>query len=219
MAKSPSAKLPELDDRTWDELEVLPHNDGTLLFKDRIRKRVKSGAFEDVPVRVRIVRPMQIAQARAEARQLFATIGGLDPERDADVFRELEQLCIMAHAIRHPDAPHGQFCTAEELGRDYDEGSLWDLKGRIEALRLMMDPRESNMGPDETWGRIAAIATKGNLLPLADIAGHEQASFTVFMASQALKSPTGVAWLQSFESSTRAPSTSNHLTQSSVEPG
>jgi hypothetical protein len=216
--KSPTAPIPELDSRTWAELEVLPHpTEGTLLFKDKIRKRNAKGKFEDEPVRVRIVRPLQIAQARADCRQWFATLKGLDPDRDKDVFDNLEQLCILEHAIRQFNAPYGQLATKEELATDYEEASLWDLKGRIEAMRFLMDPREADLGPDEIWGKISQIAAKGNLLPLADIAGHAQASFIVFMARQAMTSPTAVCWLQSLGISTPEPSTSKPSDPSSKE--
>jgi hypothetical protein len=216
--KSPTAPIQELDSRTWEELEVVEHpGDGTLLFKDKIRKRSKSGKLEEVPVRVRIVRPMQIVQARAECRVWFASIKGLDPDRDKDTFDNLEQLCIMAHAIREDVAPYGQLCTAEELASGYDEGSIWDLKGRIEVLRLLMDPRESELGHDEVWGKIFEVAKKRNLGPLATIAGHEQSSFVTFMASQALNSPTGAAWLRSLGTSNQEQSNPLNFSEYSPE--
>lgn len=191
-----SEPIPELGNRTWEELEVVTHNDGHLLFKDQIRKRNSKGKFEALDVRVRIVRTLQIAEARAEAREWFTRLK-LDPDRDKDTFDALEQICILSHSIREFKAPYAQLATTEDLARDYDEASLQDVSARIQALRLLMDPRKDSLSRDEIWTTIQQVAERGHLLPLADIVGHEQPSCIVFMASQAMRSPMGLAWLQS----------------------
>jgi hypothetical protein len=217
-AKKESLPIPELGGKTWEELEVVTHDDGHLLFKDKIRKRNAKGGWDAVPVRVRIVRSLEITRARGETRVLFKQIEGLDEDKDKDQFEALEQICVLSKAIRTEKAPYGQLATTEELATDYDEGSLMDVSARIQVLRTMLDPREAELTRDTIWGTIRAVAERGNLFPLADIAGHEHPSFIVFMAAQALKSPMGVAWLQSQESSTLAPSNATSSSESSLEP-
>jgi uncharacterized protein YutE (UPF0331/DUF86 family) len=194
-------RIPELGNRTWEELEVVTHDDGHLLFKDFLRRKKKDGTFEMVEVRVRIVRMKEIAQARAEARSWLAELK-LDEEKDRDIFDELEQVCILSHAIRDKEKPWPQHQDFRNLVSMYDEASLQDILGRIEELKTRLDPRVSLDTPDDVWTMVQRVAKAGHLAPLTDIAGHEQTSFVVFMASQAMKSPTGAAWLLARENST-----------------
>jgi hypothetical protein len=201
--KNISEPIPELGNRTWDELEVVKHSDGHLLFKDQIRRINEKGKLETVDVRVRIVRALQLGEARTECRALFSRLK-LDEEKDKSMFEEFEQICILAHAIREKNAPYGQLETAEDLASKYDESSLHDILGRIQALRTIIDPRDSVLTEDDLWRKTHAVASRGHLGPLTDIAGHEQPSCIVFMASQAMNSQKGRAWLQSLETSTPA---------------
>lgn len=214
-----SERIPELGNRTWEELEVVPHpEDGALLFRDRLRKRNAKGGFDEVPVRVCVVRPLKIAQARVECRKWFTELG-LDEDKDKDTFRELEQFCILARAVRDEKSPHAQLYTPEELATSFDEGSCWDILGRIEAIRRMTDPRQSRMSESEVWSKTYSVARAGNLFPLTDIAGHEQPSCIVFMARQAMSSPMGCAWLRSQGISTPEPSASQIFNGSFVAAG
>jgi hypothetical protein len=200
-----SKPIPELGGRTWQELEIIDHADGHLLFSDALRRRGKSGAVETVPVRVKILRTQQIAEARGKCRRWCGELG-LDEEKDKDIFDQLEQVCLLAGAIRDPHPPHAQRYQPEELAKDFDEASLQDVLGRIQALRQIIDVRESHLTEGEIWQKIAAVARAGHLLPLTDIAGPEQPSCIVFMATQAMRSPKALAWLQSRGISTPAPS-------------
>jgi len=211
-------RIPELGNRTWAELEIIEHGDGTLLFADKLRKRNAKGGIDEIPVRVCVVRSLKIIEARVETRE-WAKQLKLDPSLDRDMFDHLEQLTIVARAIRTVAPPYAQYTTKEELATDYDEASVWDIKGRIEAIRQMIDPRDSELTTDQIWSKVVAVARAGHLLPLTDIAGHEQLSFVVFTASQALKSPMGVAWLQSHGISTQEPSTSEPSQQYSTAAG
>lgn len=201
--KKVEERVPELGNRTWEELEVVEHGDGHLLFKDFLRRKTPKGTFELVEVRVRIVRMIEVAQARAECRAWCKELK-LDEEKDRDVFSELEQVCILSHAIRAKEAPYPQLEDPRDLALKYDEVSLMDMLGRIEALRWSIDPRVNLDTPDDVWTMVERVARAGHLRPLTDIAGPEQSSFIVFMANQALHSPTGVAWSQSRVSSTQA---------------
>lgn len=192
--------IPELGNRTWAELETVEDETGALLFKDELKKRTPDG-WTQIPIRVRIPRPKHLLKARAEARGKFAELK-LDPERDRDVFDELEQLCILALAIRTAEKPHAQFADVEELSQNYDDAALQDVLGRIAVYRQLVDPRDSKLTEDQMFEKIHAVAKRGHLGPLTDIAGPEQPSFIIFMAEQAMSSPKAAAWRQSLESST-----------------
>lgn len=204
--------IPELGNRTWEELEVLDAEDGHRLFKDQIRERTANG-WKAIDVRVRVPRPGEKFEARAEARKLF-TQKGLDPDRDADVLAELEQICLLARAVRTEKKPHSQFATYDELLTGYDEVSLTDVLGRIKVYEALLDPRESKLTEEQIFVKVVAIARLGNLGPLVDIVGHEQPSCVVRMADLALSSPKLQSWLQSLESSTPAPSAQGSSTGS-----
>lgn len=216
MLKDTSTPIPELGNRTWVDLEVVEHGDGTLLFKDFLRVRGASGKVELKPVRVKIIRGLEIAEARAACVAWCQRIK-IDREKDRDQFDALEQACILALSIRSPQSPYPQLHDADELLRSYDETCLQDILGRIEALRQIIDVRDSDLTQDRIWATITRVAEAGHLLPLTDIAGPEQLSCIVFMASQALKSPMGLAWLQSRGISTREPSPEMSSPESSKE--
>jgi len=200
------AKIAEVGGRTWSELEVVDAEDGHRLVRDVIREKVPgSDKVKDVPVMVRIPRPMDLVTARVDARVAFAKHKALDADRDKDLFDEIEQLCILAKAIRTVDAPHAQLATWEELASRYDEGSLQDILGRLTVYRQMVDPRVSAKTEEDVWKLIFAVARAGNLLPLVGIEQHEQPSLLVTMASQATLSPTGRRYAQSFGISTPDP--------------
>ena len=211
-----SDPIPELGNRTWEELEVVTHDDGHLLFKDQIRRRATKGGVTAVDVRVQLVRVEEVARARTECRLWFKELG-LDPDRDKDIFDSLEQVCILSRAIRDPKAPYAQLYTRDELAKQFDEASLLDVLGRIETLRQMLDVRESQLSPEEVWMKVQAVAERGHLGPLTDIAGFEQPSLIVFMARQAMQSPTALSWLRSHGTSTPVPCPETNSAQSFMD--
>jgi len=189
--------IPEMGNRTWSELEVIPSESGHILFQDQLRERTPGGEWKTIPVRVRIPRPKDNILARADARKWFGELKNLDPEKDADLFEEMEQLCLLAKAIRTFEPPHPQLATHDELASDFDEATLQDILGRISVYRQLLDPRDSNLTEDELWTKILAVVRVGHLGPLTGIAGHEQPSCVLFMASQALLSPKGRSFVES----------------------
>lgn len=200
-------RIPELGNRTWDELEVIEHPDGGLLFKDEIRRKLPKG-WERVPVRVRVPRPAHNVEARANARRLFAQNKDLDPERDKDMFDELEQFCLLSIAIRDPESL-GQHADPEELAAQYDEESLKDVLERMQVYKRLLDPRdEIGDDTDKFWLTLLKVDRVGHLGPLTDIAGREQPSFVLRTVREALKSPTAPSFVRSRGTSTPAPSAS-----------
>lgn len=211
--------IPELGNRTWSELEAVRGDDGHLLIKDQLRQRdAKTGQWVAVPVLVRVPRAKDIITARSDARVWMSKLKGLDPDRDSDVFDEMEQLCLLARAIRDPQT-RAQLEAAEELSDRFDDKSLEDLLGRLQVYRDLTDPRESDLTEDQLWEKVIAVVRVGHLGPLIGIAGPEQPSFVHFMAHQALQSPKGRAFVQSLGSSTPEPSGSTSSSSSSEEQG
>lgn len=201
-----SKPIAALGGKTWDELELARHENGRIMFPGEIRRRATTGAVEVVTqVRICVPTPRDEIEARVRARVWMGELKHLDPDRDKDLFAEMEQLCLLARAIRTHDAPHGQFCDALELA-GYDEASLHDLQERVNTFKTMLDPREGELTEDRFWQVTHEVAKSGTLYPLAGIGSREQRSCIVRMAKEALLSPMGKSSRTSSESSTPAPS-------------
>lgn len=214
--QTPEEPIPELGNRTWQELEPLKDDQGHLLFRDQLRRRNKDGTFEAIPVRVRVPRPHHHGEARAQARAWGIRLK-LDQDHDADMFAELEQLCLLSRAVRTDAPPHAQFADAEELAERFDEGSLQDVLGRLPVYKRLLDPREQRIDDDKLFDVVVKVARQGHLGPLTDIAGHEQPSFLLRMAELACRSPTVQSWQLSQENLMPGPSRSPTSPPSSPE--
>ena len=193
-----SGGVPAFGGATWEELELVRHESGRLLFPDKLRRRDESGKVVETKVRVWVPTPEDSVEARTQARVWFKSKKDLDPDRDKGLFEEMEQVCLLARAIRTFDAPHGQLMQHGELA-GYDEGGLKDIQERINAYKALIDPREPITTEDAFWRMLSEVARKGDILPLLDIVGHEQPSCIVRMAREALRSPTAPSWSRSAE--------------------
>ncbi len=194
-----SKPIAELGGRTWEELEVSRHANGRIMFADELRKRNEKGQIESEKIRVCVPQPEDIVEARIRAVAWFAS-KKLDRKLDGRLFDEIEQLCLLARAIRNYD-DHSQKYDAEDLAR-IDEASLHDIQERINVYKAILDPRDSDVTEERLWRLILDIGRAGNLLPLADIAGHEQHSCVLRMARAALLSPMGKSYVPSSGTST-----------------
>ena len=198
--------------KTWEELDVIETGGpggGRVLFRDTIRKRrATAEGWTDVPVMLQVPRKDERRAARLEARRLAADLH-VDPDKDPALFEDLDNICILARAIRdpkpNPSGVHDQHCDPLDLERTYDPPSLEAIWERLEAYSALLDPRVTLDTPEKVWGAIAAINHSGSLLPLAAIAGREQPSFLLFMAARAIESPTAQRYFASLASSTPAP--------------
>lgn len=195
------AGIPAFGGASWEELELVRHESGRLLFQDKIRRRNEKGAIEEKKVRVWVPVPDDSVEAKTQARLWFASKKSLDPDRDKALFEEMEQVCLLARAIRTFDAPHGQLMNHSELAA-WDEGSLKDIQERINAYKSLIDPREPITTEEAFWSVLSEVAKRGNILPLLGIVGHEHPSFIVRMAREALLSPTAPPSLRSAGTST-----------------
>lgn len=186
---------------SWEEMEVLEHEHGGLMFPASIRSRDGTGEVKEEPVRVRMPSPAERLEARAESRNWCEKLK-IDPKEDSDILRQCEDIIILAKTIRTFEAPHSQFAAPQELAAKYDESSLRDIKERIEYFRAMLDPRDVVRTEEEFWEIVADVKRKKNLLPLADIGGGEAASFIMRLVKEACTSPTAPSSLRSSETST-----------------
>jgi hypothetical protein len=193
--------VPAFGGASWEELELVRHESGRLLFEDKIRRRNELGKVEEKKVRVWVPVPDDEVEARTQARLWFASKKALDPDRDKALFDDMEQVCLLARAIRTFDAPHGQLMNYAELAA-WDEGGLKDIQERINAYKALIDPREPVTTDDAFWRMLSEVAKRRSILPLLGIVGHEQPSCIIRMALEALRSPTAPSWLQSAETST-----------------
>lgn len=186
---------------TFAELEVARHESGRLMFPDELRRVNERGELSTTKIRVWVPTPSDQIDARVQARIWFGSKKGLDPERDRDLFDEMEQICLLARAIRTTEPPHGQLCDATELA-GYDEACLHDILERINAYKAALDPRPSDLDDEHFWNTVITIARTASLVPLAGIAGRAQRSFITRMAREASRSRTDRSSAPSSESST-----------------
>lgn len=186
--------------KSWDELEVVPHESGRLMFKAELRRRGPKGEIESRPVRVCAPEVKDHVRAKSLARLWFKETEGLDPDRDSEIFDEMESVCLLSLLIREPEAPYSQLMTHDELA-EWSQASLKDVQERIKVFESMLDPRTGVATEQQLWDVVARVARDGNLLPLADIVGHEQPSCIAFMARQACLSPTAPSFVQSLGNS------------------
>ena len=104
--------------RSWAELEAVEVEGRTVYF-DSIRRRKKGGAVEEVPIGLRVLRKDEARKAFFDAVR-WAQKEGLLPQAlegvanvrekalDPKTFDDLENLCILARAIREPKEPYDQ---------------------------------------------------------------------------------------------------------------
>lgn len=191
-----------LGGRTIRELET-QEVEGRVLYAEKLRYRDKHGVVKEVPVWLRVPRPLEYAQARELTAKLFAQ-RGLSRQFDSDLFVELEQVAILSFALR--DEQGAQFATFDELPHKYEATSLAELVQKLEELRKNADPRPlaSPRNEEELFGFIAAVAKEQSLYPLAAIASDAQSAWLLSMAKVAFDSPTVQSWLRSTESSKQA---------------
>jgi hypothetical protein len=201
--------------RTWAELDIVEHANGQLMFPAVIKRRLPSGELRENPVRVRVPSPDDEFEARKLARRELKR-RELDEDRDKDLFEKIEQLEILALAVRTHAAPHAQFQPARDY-HDYDEGSLRAVQEQITQFKAELDPRDRVQTDDEFWRLVVDVARSASIGPLVDTDGRDQPLFVVRMALELCRSPIASSWLQSFGISMPERSASTTSDESSGE--
>lgn len=174
--------------KRWDDLGVLEH-EGRLLFPEKIWKRDRrSGKFVGVDVILVVPRGPELRKARREAYELLKE-DGLDPVKDRDQFKDLEDLCILWYAIRDP-APtnEGEFpphlaADPRDLEKRFDRPSLDQVYNRLDKLRRAIDPKVSGLSAGELAAITAAMVARQDLAPLAACDGATQHSLLITLAA------------------------------------
>ena len=183
-------------DGRYDELGIVEDGKGQLLMPSSIKRRKKDGMIEDVKIMLRVPTTQQRHKARKEARDRIVTLG-LDEEKDAGMFCELESFALLAYAIRDPepmdDGTYIQHRKSAQLLADVDGDkgympkSLNAVWAKLDAFSESTDPRFGDLEGEDMWKVIERIAAVGNASPLADIVGFEQSTCIAFMAKQLVK--------------------------------
>lgn len=186
----------------WDAIGVEEH-DGVLHMPAAIKRRDKTGAIAEVPVRLRNITNRHRVTARTESRA-WAKRLELDLDRDADLVEQLENYCILAFAVRDPETFDQHVPSGEHLWRLYEPGSLDELWGVYDAWVRMLHPSFATFDAEQMWRVIARIKAEANLAPLAAMPGIAQASCMLLMAAEACSSPNAPSWLRSSAISTPA---------------
>lgn len=172
----------ELAVKPWSELEALEFQD-RVMFPDVLHKRRGNGKFEQVQVMFRVPRDHEIRAARKEAKEL-AALDGIDPKVDADIFNQLDNVCLLWHALRSITPPHEPLClSVKELEKTYDRSSLAQAWAKLEGYRRVSDPRPASLSKEQLFALVASIAERKQITPLLAFDGPSQAASIIFMAS------------------------------------
>lgn len=172
----------ELAVKPWSELEALEFQD-RVLFPDVLHRRKGDGKFEQVQVMFRVPRDHEIRAARKECKAIAAA-DGIDPKGDADIYNQLDNVCLLWHAIRNVTPPHEPLClSAKELESTYDRSSLAQAWSKLEGYRRVSDPRPANLSKEQLFALVASIAERKQITPLLAFDGPSQAASIIFMAS------------------------------------
>ncbi len=183
-----------LKGRTIEEMQAIEAG-GRILFPDTVKRARKDGTFDEILICVRVPRPSEKQQARADAVRIFKK-QGLDRAQDEDLFEELDTLAILARAMRDRAPPHDQFQPVEFLlsgdeKNGFDLGSLYEVWERLKVYQSMIDPRLDVVTEDDVVAAVLAIDMVQNLSPLVVMAGGAMDTFVVRMASLTASLLTG----------------------------
>ena len=195
--------IEQLLSKDWGELEVLEHAD-YLLFPDKVYRREKGGGFEEIDVVLRVPRENEFRKARVQAR-VIGVADGMDVSVDADLFENLENLCLLSVCIRNAKPPHEPWCPDPKvLERKYDRVTLSQIWAKIDKLNGVVNPAPDNISKDETYALMAALAKERHLGPLAVYGSGAQTSFILFMVDVVMSSLDSKSSSEQSEPSTPA---------------
>lgn len=176
----------QLASKTWAEIEVIEAqigDTGRLLFPDVLHRRGADGKWVPVPVRFMVLRPGEQRAARVQAREI-ATEEGIDSEKDADQFENLDTVCLLWRAVREPTAPYEPVAMdPRDLERRFDKATLEQAWALYSHWAEQVDPRPEDIDQGEMMAVIAAVAERRDVRPLLALGGRSQTTCIVTMAS------------------------------------
>jgi hypothetical protein len=195
---------PEID-TPFALLDVIEHASGRLLFKASLRRKSGGGKVKEEPCRVCVPTPDDSVNARIGAAMFFKKNPALDRKVDADLFEQVEQMELLAIAIRADDGvDYPQMMDRAELAK-YDEASLHDIQERINIYKLLVDCRASELSQEQVIRTTLSMHRGKTIAPLADMAGPAQLSYLLGLVGLAVSSPAVLSYLRASESSTPEP--------------
>ncbi len=192
--------------KPWAEIEVQEQESAKfLVFPEKIYQRKRDGTWGETPCMLHPLRNHEKRAARKDARRI-AEAEGIDPAKDADLFDELDTVCIMHLATRNTTAPFEPLCgSAEEYERRFDRDVIKHMFGVLDDYSKLLDPQLDQLDQNQTLALIAAIAEGRSIRPLRAYGGAAQVSFIVTMADLLNGLRTGKFLPESFEPVTPAP--------------
>lgn len=165
----------------WAGAGVIEFDD-YLLFPDKLIRRRADGTWEEKGVMLRVPRENDLRKARVLARSLAAS-EKIDEATDRDMFVNLENLCVLAYAIRNNTPPFEPWQPEPLLlERQHDKVCLQGLWNKLDQLNEVLNPAPNQLSSGEIVALIAAIARSRNLGPLVVYGPGAQSSFVVSMA-------------------------------------
>lgn len=171
----------------WEGAGVIENGD-YLLFPDKLIRRRADGTWEEKSVFLRVPRESDLRKARVQARAL-ALQEKIDEQKDRDLFSNLENLCILAFAIRNNTAPFEPWQPEPLLlEKQYDKVCLQSMWTKLDQLHEVLNPAPNQLSAGEIVALIVAIARSRNLGPLVVYGPGAQTSFVVSMADLLLNS-------------------------------
>jgi len=205
-----SMVMQQLVAKKWEELVVEEQEVANfLLFKDALRSRKRDGTWEVKPVNYHPLRNHEKRAARKTARDL-ASKSGIDPDKDPDVFSDLDNVCILQLALRNITAPFEPLCsTPEELERMFDRETLAQAFGILNDYSSLLDPQLEHMNREQFMVSVAAVAEGRSIRPLRAFGGECQTNFVITMATLLNDLLTSKSLSESSEQLMPEPSPSN----------
>ena len=190
----------------WAELEVKENEAAKfLVFPETIYQRQRDGSWSKTPCMLHPLRNHEKRAARKDARRI-AEKEGIDPVKDADLFDELDTVCIMHLATRNTTEPFEPLCgSAEEYERRFDRDVIKHMFGVLDDYAKLLDPQLDSLDQSQTLALIAAIADGRTIRPLRAYGGAAQVSFIVTMADLLNGLRIGKFLPESFEVLTQEP--------------
>lgn len=198
--------LQQLVTKTWDQVEVAEQEvAGFLVFAEKIYQRKRDGSWGETPCMLHPLRNHEKRQARKEARRI-AELEKIDPTKDADLFDELDTICIMHLAVRNTTEPYEPLCgSPEEFERRFDRDVIRHMFGVLDAYTKLLDPQPEVLDQHQLLALIAAISEGRSIRPLHAFGGAAQASCIITMASLLNDLLTGKSLPESYEVLTPEP--------------
>ncbi len=203
MTDDSASKEAELTLENWGELGIVAH-EGDNYVPDSIRRRGPDGGIIEVPITLRIVTNKQRRRSRVLARKwALSTDEDLDLKLDEDLISDMENICILAYAIRDREPPFIQHIPdGQSLAEKYDHQCLTALWARYDTWVQMQHPDFGKYDAEKLWRIIAEVRAGADIRPLAVMPGFEQATCMLLMAREACASPNAPSWLLSSGTST-----------------